>query len=74
MLEEPELVTLIPEEEPPPPPISPEFKIVGRFLFDATLVVAVKVIGVFAVRRLVKSARAMNDIKFPENWYRNEEW
>jgi hypothetical protein len=73
VLEEPELVTLIEEKEPPLPPISPELKIVGRFLFDATVVVVVKVVGVIAVHRLIKSAREMNKINFPDNWWREEE-
>ena len=73
MLEPPELVTLIEEEEPPPPPIDPELKIIRRFLFDAALVIGVKVIGVIAVHRLVKSTRAMNKINIPAQWWREEE-
>ena len=73
-MEEPEMVTLIEEKEPPPPPISPELKIIGRFLFDATLVLTVKVVGVIAVHRLIKSARAMNKINIPEHWWKDEEY
>jgi hypothetical protein len=73
MLEPPELVTLIEEEEPPPPPLDPELKIIRQFIIDAAVVIAVKVVGVIAVHRLVKSTRAMNKINIPHQWWRDEE-
>lgn len=73
MLEDPELVTLIPEEEDPRPPVSPQFKAVRNLVIDVSALIALKVAMVFVTRRLVKSVHEVNKLNIPQQWYREED-
>jgi hypothetical protein len=72
VLEEPELVTLLPEEDPPPPPIAPELKVVRRLVIDVAVLVGLKVAMVFASRRVAKSIRELNKTNIPRQWIYEE--
>jgi hypothetical protein len=65
VLEEPELVTLLPEEEPQPPPVSEEFMVVRELVIDVAVLIALKVGMVFATRKLVKTVRKLNKLNIP---------
>lgn len=65
MLEDPELVTLIPEEEEKPPPPSVG-KLHAKIVVNLVVIAGLKIATGFAVRRLVKSVRTI-DLLYPEH-------
>lgn len=64
LLEEPELITLIPEEEPEEPPPPP--KLGAKIVVNLIVIAGLKVATGFAVRSLVKNIRQF-DILYPEH-------
>ena len=65
MLEEPELVTLIPEEEEEPPPPSAG-KLHAKIVVNLVVIAGLKIATGFAIRRLVKNVRSI-DLLYPEH-------
>lgn len=65
MLEEPELVTLIPEEEEeePPPSVS---KLHTKIVVNLVVIAGLKIATGFAIRRLAKNVRSI-DLLYPEH-------
>lgn len=65
MIEEPELVTLLPEEdeEEPPPSVT---KLHTKIVINLLVIAGLKVATGFAVRRLVKNIRSV-DLLYPEH-------
>lgn len=65
MLEEPELVTLIPEEEEeePPPSVS---KLHTKIVVNLVVIAGLKIATGFAVRSLVRNIRSI-DLLYPEH-------
>lgn len=64
-MEEPELVTLLPEEEEPPP-APPANVLARRIAIQAVTIVCLKVATGIAIRALVKSIKDF-DILYPEH-------
>ena len=64
-MEEPKLVTLIPEEEEEPPPPPPEV-MVRKIVIQITAVICLKVATGLAIRALARSIKDF-DILYPEH-------
>lgn len=65
MLEEPELVTLLPEEEEEPPPPQPK-QLMTKIAVNLVVIVGLKVALGFSVRSLAKNIKQV-DILYPEH-------
>jgi hypothetical protein len=65
VIEEPELVTLIPEEEEDEPPPSVT-KLHTKIVVNLVLIAGLKIATGFAIRRLVKDVRKI-DLLYPEH-------
>ena len=69
MLEDPELVTLLPEEKEEEPPVSEDLRIVKRIVRDVVILASAKIVMVFAARRLSRNVRDLQKIEFPRQRY-----
>jgi hypothetical protein len=65
VLEEPELVTLLPEEEEEALESKKDWEVVKDFAIDVAVLVGLKVAMILWTRRVVKSAVKMNKIRIP---------
>lgn len=70
VLEDPELVTLIPEEEDPPPPITEELSVIRELVVDVAVLIGLKVLMVFATRKLARTVKKLDKLNIPtqRNW------
>jgi hypothetical protein len=65
VLEEPELVTLLPEEEPQPPPISEELEVVRDLVIEVVILIGLKIGMVLVTRKLVRTVRKLDKLNIP---------